>query len=130
MIIQKADIKDRFPLWDEFCTVADSALTADEQLDQVIVDSEAELSRFITVDETTATDVHKLYYMSIIRYRCFILRHGDDEFKHPPQIVKDYSKALTELEKLRQSDAAGNSNSGLSVTAKDRLFGPGSWFTN
>jgi hypothetical protein len=121
-LIDDQYIKDRFPAWEKYCTIKDSTKTPEEVLDIVKADSEVEFLDYLDVDETTITDAEKLLLLKIVRYRSFLIRHGDTEFKNTPEIVKEYEATLEFLK--------GNQSEGQpAITAKARIFTDGGWFT-
>lgn len=128
-LMPDTDIKDRFELWDKFCTVAGSAKTPAEIFTLKVESAEQEFGEYLTVDETTITDPMKRHFLAIVRYHCYRIKHGDDMPKKDPVIVQDYKDALKWLAGEKKTSQYGAAQGLTTITAKDRLFGKGTWFT-
>jgi len=103
-ILSKSTVKDRFAEWERFCD-AHPDLTADQALGRASADADAELREYIPdLDSSTITEPLELRLMQLIRYRCFLFRHGDTEFDQPPAIVQDYHSALERLKLYRSGE--------------------------
>lgn len=122
-LITKSFVKDNLPNWETYCTRADGLKTAEEMLQIAIDRSEDEFLSYITVTETTIIDLQKAMLLKLVKYRCWNFLHGDTEFKNTPQIVKDYETIIERLKK-------GVVGKGVTMTAKDRMFDKGKWFTD
>lgn len=134
-IIPKSEVKDRFAEWHRFCD-AHPDLTADQALDRAIADADAEIKEYIPgLDSSTITEPLEMRLMQLIRYRCFLFRHGDTEFDQPPAIVTDYHQALERLQLYRSGelnapdttpDEDTDAEKDVHVQAKERDFD--TWF--
>jgi len=107
--ITAAYVKDRFPLWKEYC---DSSVTT---LQAQIDEAENEFSYYIKIEPGSITDFFKQLIFFIVRKRCFDLLNGDKEFEHYPQIIKDYEKAVAILKEIK---AGGNINGTIPSTSE------------
>jgi phage gp36-like protein len=135
-ILQKSTVKDRFAEWERFCD-AHPDLTADQALGRAIADADAELREYIPgLDSNVITEPLELRLMQIIRYRCFLFRHGDTEFDQPPAIVQDYHSALERLKLYRSGELKApdttpatdeDKEKDVHIQAKRREFDD--WFT-
>lgn len=135
-ILALADVKTRFPTWDDFVrlTSAETAPAVDARLQQVIDDADDELARYLDVDADTITDPLVLDLLSLIRKRAFDVKHGDTAFEHKPQIVRDYEATIKRLESyqagyLEKPLPEGETDEQLDVTMtqkKPLIFGE--WF--
>ena len=124
-LVTNAWVKERFPQWQTLCTRADGLKTADEMLTLAIEQASIDFSAFF--DSLTADDMtneYKMHLLKIIKHVIFGFMHGDSEFKTPPQIEKDYEDTLG----LLRGGLIGAET--IQITAKERLFEPGEWFTD
>jgi len=125
-------VKDNFEEWEEYCTVPNSAIDPEKTLSRKIALAEAELLEYVTVDQQTISDSLKKHLLNLIRYQCFLIKHGDTQFEYPPAIVKDYNKSISILEKYRKGeikfppDPPNADKDDVRFSAKDRQFDE--WF--
>ena len=147
MLIQPAYVKNRFPLWQTYTEHAvkadppDANRTPDDVLAQTIADAEAELSSYIRLEnESELTPALRLRLLHLVKKHLFDLKHGNrawGEEEDPPQIVRDYWAARSELKRYRdgKADLTGNPQrpERFRVSAPDRRFtgpdGESEWFT-
>lgn len=125
-------VKDKFPLWNKY--FLDSDGDADEEvLTDEIELAEAFYSNYLIVTEDDLTEAVKLDLLVIVKKRGFDRRHGDVEFEHRPQILKDYDALVERLDAIKNGKeaTAGKSISSQNVvtmTAKPRRFE--TWFND
>lgn len=124
-LIPIADVQTRFPRWNDF--VPDEA-----ELTRRVEDAEGELAAYVVATDLDAqTD---LALIRLIKKHCFDHQHGDTEFERRPQILRDYDKAIADLERLRGGElpdpapeASGDEeDDDEGLDSKPRRFG--SWF--
>lgn len=127
-LITLEDAKDKFEVWEDYCTIEGSAKTPDQILQEKIDDAEIELTEYLDVDETTVTDREIRHLVNIIRYNCFRVKHGDTDFDNKPQIVVDYENTIERLKEWQGGDALGQSQDLPTMDAKTRRFAEGGWF--
>jgi len=128
-LMDSAAVKNKFELWQKYCTIPNSGKTPDQVLDDKILDADAEFLEYLTVDETTISDIEKRHYMAIVRYNCFRIKHGNQEFQQKPQIVRDYENTIKTLSDWKHQSSTGANQDLPAISAKDRRFGKNQWFT-
>lgn len=133
-MIDEAFVIDHFPLYNKYF-LDDDGDYATEVLEDEIAMSEAELTEYVDVDETTITAALKRHLLNIVKYRGFVRVHGDTEFASKPQIVKAYEATIAMLQKYKDGESTtGVSPDGayeagmISITAKTRRFNE--WFND
>lgn len=119
-------VQENFEAWQNFCTVEGSAFTPEEILENKIALAEAEFSEYLTVTAETITDPQLRHLLNLVKKHLFDIKHGDTEFEHPPQIVKDYEASIAWLQKYRTRIAGIDGDASISLTAKRKRFGQ--WF--
>lgn len=130
-LIETDDIRDRFPKWETYLQRERDPGAA---LDLQVTEAEKELRRYVAVDDTLPAELDPLF-MAIVRKHVFCVLHGDTEFEAQkrPQIIRDYDRAVKELERYRSGElrlaapteeqAAGTPPM---IASKPRRFG--TWF--
>lgn len=98
-----ASVKTQFPDWEKYVKLVgtESAEVVDARLQQVLDDSESEMSEYMPVSSDTLTGPRILHLLNIVRKRCFDIKHGATAFETKPQIVRDYEWTRKQLEKYR-----------------------------
>lgn len=135
-LIEAEYIKQNFPEWEHYAGYDKVAASIDAALDNQIEQASIELSDYITVTDETITQGIKRHLFRIVKKNLFELKHGDTEFKRPPQILTDYKRSIEMLTELRNGSRASTpptpetQQGNLKITAKNRRFGPGQWFNN
>lgn len=127
-LITSTYVKANFEPWELFCTVEGSASTAMEILELKIALAEAEFSQYISVsDPAELTDELQRHLLNLVRKQCFDIKHGDTEYKNPPQILKDYEASIAALKLYGpRVDDDVETNISVSFTSKERKFN--TWF--
>ena len=135
-LITNEFVKQNFPQWEHYAEEDTVAANTEAALTNQIALAEDELAEYVTVTEITITDSIKRHLLHISKYNLFMLKHGDTEFERDPQIVVDYKHSIKMLSDLRDGkrpaspstpeQAAGT----ITLTAKKKRFGGGSWFTD
>lgn len=121
-IVDAAYIQANFEPWEKYCTIEGSGDTPEEVLDKKIALAESEFSEYVTVTAETITDQLTRHLLNLVKKHCFDIKHGDTEFEHKPQIVKDYEASLDWLKKYRIRTAGIDGAASISITAKSRRF--------
>lgn len=129
-LVDATFVKDKFELWEDYCTIPGSSKTADDVLNDKIEDAENEFLQYLSVTEADITGNQKRLLMNIIRYNCFRVKHGDTEFDHEPQIIQDYKSTIEYLKRISKTDSAGAFQDLPSLSAKTRIFKQGDWFVS
>jgi hypothetical protein len=124
-------VKQRFPKWETFLQRERDPEAA---LALQVEEAERELRRYVAVDDPLPDELDPLL-MALVRKHVFCSLHGDTEFEAQkrPQIIRDYDKAVKELERYRsgelrlgaptEEEAAGTPPM---IESKPRRFG--TWF--
>lgn len=121
MVMDIDNVKTRFPFWAQYLTSAADELdgvSADDLLVLIVGEAETKYQDYAELDDPP-TDSQVYHLMAIIRYRAFLMRHGDTKFDVKPPIIRDYEATL----KLLESGMIGGNS--IRMTAKDRIMDVG-----
>jgi len=122
-LIATATVKARFPMWANYLTeIAEEidGTSAEDLLANCITEAEAEFQSFVNVtDEDDMDDGLDNHLLNIIKYRVFLMKHGDTEFDKDPAIAIDYERTRKAIE----SGLVGTNN--IRMTSKERIFDSG-----
>ena len=120
-------VKTKFPQWEKYCETSEVVLQSE------IDDAEAVFLFYVNVNAVSITNFLKLLLLILVKKECFDLLHGDKEFEHRPQILKDYDKALQTLQAIKDGvlsvigTSISQSNS-ITMTADTKVFD--TWFNS
>jgi hypothetical protein len=126
-----AYIKQYFPLWNKYF-LDDTSTASDTILQNELDLAEIELKDYINFPDPITEQV-KRYVLLITAYRGFVRRHGNEEFKTKPQIVKDYEELIARLKAFVKGEGTLTpvdvSRDGMVVLdSNTRIFGE--WFND
>lgn len=101
-LIEPDQVKTRFPKWQTFLQREENP---DDTLSLQIGEAEKELRRYVSIGETLPEELDPVL-MALIRKHVFSVLHGDTEFEDGkrPQILRDYDRAVKELERYRSGE--------------------------
>ena len=123
-LIPLDQVKSRFPGYYNFLDDADGDLPARVEA------AEEELARYV---HTTAPLSRRLtsILMALVRKAVFDVQHGDTEFDHRPQILRDYDTAIEDLKLIRLGllpidETTEREDAASALESKPRRFGV--WF--
>lgn len=102
-LISLADVKNRFPRWESYCTLKQSDTTADAEARLTLArdQAEGELLDYVDVEDADMTARLERHLMNIVRYNCFDLKFGSEDYDTKPTIVRRYEQTIETLTALR-----------------------------
>jgi len=122
-------VQENFENWEDFCTI-DSGETPATVLARKTQRAEDEFSAYLSRSASDITPAERLLLLALIKKHCFDLQHGDTEYEHPPQILRDYDSAIKTLAALRDGIGGPNREARIQMSAKTKVFGENDWFTD
>ncbi len=132
-LIDLTYVKSQFPKWEEFIrqNIGETAPDVDTRLQNIIDNSEAQLSEYAVVTATAIVG-HPLivHLMNLVKKRCFDVKHSATSFEAKPAIVRDYEHTLAMLLKYQKGLLKVPLDSGAEDTQTDvNMKGAGKKFT-
>lgn len=126
-LITTTFVKTKFPQWKDYCGIQETILQS------CIDNAEAEISFYLNITASTITPFINLLLLYIVKKQCFDLLHGDKEFEHKPQILKDYEKTIATLQAIKDGALSLTGTSvtergSIAITSDKKLFD--FWFSS